>query len=190
MGRPSLVTTLALATLCVAAPPLRSHEIEANRLTLVQRERNHVTLNFQLDLVPILHRLLAPRSSVQEFVLSHAALPLPVFRTQLLRAQAQLQERALLARPDGTPVAITNWSWPAPEQVQGLMQQRAMRAITADDHADHDAVTTVSAQALSTGDLSSLDVRLPDEVAPVLVVSYRPRQTWLERKSPVARIRF
>ena len=74
-----------------------THEIENDRLTIIQREATHVALTFRIDEIALLQRLLAPTASRGEFLLACAALSPAALTKKLETARAmfaaQLQLR-------------------------------------------------------------------------------------------------
>jgi hypothetical protein len=176
--------------LCMLAANSGAHELEANRLTLVLRDRNHLSLTFFIDYTEALHRALSPRRPFHEFVLVYSAMKPEDLRAELLRAQARFQADTRLTLAAGKPVAVTNWRWPDADRVQAMLRERAMQAVVAPgDHA-HAAPVEIHAEVTSTDDIGSLAIRLPEELQRVLVVSYRPSQRWVEANKRSTEIGF
>ena len=74
----------------------RAHELQANRASLVLRDSQHLSVTFYLDYVGVLHQVLAPQRSLQDFVLAYSAMPPQAFNAQLLAAQTKLQSNTSL----------------------------------------------------------------------------------------------
>jgi hypothetical protein len=180
----------ALLLLWLAAGALAAHELEANRLTLVLRERNHLSLMFYLDISDVLYRILSPKRPFQEFVLVHAAMKPQDFQKAFLHAQAKIQADTRLTLADGREAAITQWAWPDPARVQAALQERAMAAVVAPADHDHGAPLEIRAEAMAGRDIDAVSVRLPEEFRQVLIVSYRPAQAWAAPGAPAPLIRF
>lgn len=154
------------------------HELQDNRLTIVQRDGRHLALTFHLDMAALLPRALLPQTAAPEAWLALAAMKPDDFRQRLLQLQGRV-ERGTRLSADGRGLVPTNWQWPDAARVQALLQQRGMQAVVAPaDHA-HDSLVEVRAECLAERDVATLAVRLPPELQRVLVVAYRPRQTWL-----------
>lgn len=185
-----IVRACAALLLWLAATGAIAHELQANRLTMVLRERNHLSLTFYVDFGDALHRILAPKRPFQEFVLVHAAMKPQDFEKELLRAQVKIQAETRLTPADGRDVAITQWTWPEPARVQAALQERAMQAVVAPaDHA-HGAPAEIRAEAAAARDIDALAVRLPEAFGQVLIVSYRPAQAWAAPGAAPVTIRF
>ena len=178
------------ALLCLLASCAFAHELPANRLTLVLRDRNHLSLTFFIDYTDALHRALAPQRPLEEFMLMHSAMKPQDLGRELLRAQARFQSSTQLILSAGKPAAITNWKWPDAGRVQAMLRERAMQAVVAPaDHA-HQEPSEIHADVTSAQEISSVTLRLPDEFQRVLVVSYRPSQRWIEPNATSAAIGF
>lgn len=159
-----------------------AHELQDNRATLVLRDRQHLSLTLFVDYPKVLHQVLAPQSTAQEFMLVHAAMKPHEFQVQLLAAQRKLQDSTSLVMGNGKKSAFAPWVWPDAASVQKLLQQRAMQAVVApNDHA-HMVPMQIRAEAKSgnASDFRSVTLQLPAALQQVLVVSYQPKQVWLK----------
>jgi hypothetical protein len=170
--------------------PALAHEQPANRLTIVLREPNHASMTFFINYADALHRALAPGRTFQEFALQYSAMNPQSFQKELLRAQARLEKGTHLVLPGGKEATISRWDWPDAAHVQAALQELVMRAVVAPGEHAHEGPIEVHADATSPQAIVSMSLRLPEELHPVLVVSYRPSQVWIEPKAPAATIRF
>lgn len=186
--------TAVLATVCATAA--FAHEMQANRLTMVLRDDTHLSLTYFVDYAQALHQVLAPRQPLQEFVLTVSSMKPAEFDAALVKAHAQLSAGTRITLPTGEAVVISKWQWPEPARARALLQARAMQMVVgsgvgAGNHA-HDPPVEARAEATASRRMASVSVRLPPELGPVLVVSYRPRQAWARPTaapvSPVAPI--
>ncbi len=167
-----------------------AHELTENRATMVLRDHNHVAITLYLNYSEVLHRTLAPEQSFAEFVLAVSALPPKQFEAQLQTAQTRLQAQLkVLPRPAGE-AALRRWVWPAATRVQALLRDRAMQMIaTPNDHA-HEPPMEVRVELRTSGRVTTISAVFPPEFRRVLVVSYRPNQTWAEPGEPATEIKF
>lgn len=182
----SVLNTTVLTTSALA------HELQDNRATLVLRDRQHLALTLFVDYPKVLHQVLSPQSSLQEFVMLHSAMKPQELQAQLLVAQRKLQVDTKVVLATGKTAMLTQWVWPDMAGVQKLLQQRAMQAIVAPkDHA-HMVPMEIRAEAQSsnTSDFNSVTLQLPSALQPVLLVSYQPKQVWLKPNTPSPVISF
>jgi hypothetical protein len=178
---------LPLLTACGSAG---AHELQENRATLVQREAGFVAMTLYIDMPEALHRSLAPQRPFAEFAAAQASLAPDAFKAVLLRATTgmQSQMRAMAAR--GQPLAFERWVWPDAPLVQAALRERLMEAVVARGQHLHTVPSEVRAELHSVQPLSSLRVQFTPALGRVMVVSYRPRQVWVEAGSPSPAVAF
>jgi hypothetical protein len=183
---PAVALLWALATSAVA------HELQNNRATLVLRDRQHLSLTLFVDYPKVLHQVLAPHSTVHQFMLMHSAMKPQEFQAQLLAAQHKLQGGVSITMRNGKTVALMQWIWPDAASVHKLLQQRAMQAVVAPNEHAHVVPMEIRAEATSrnTSDLKTVTLQLPAALQQVVVVSYQPQQVWLKPDTPSPVIRF
>jgi hypothetical protein len=178
--------------LWVLATSAPAHELQDNRATLVLRDRQHMSLTLFVDYPKVLHFVLAPQSTLQEFLLVYSAMKPQEFQAQLVAAQRKLQEGTSLVMSHGKKAILMSWVWPDALIVQKLLQQRAMQTLVAPkDHA-HTGLAEIRAEAKSShvSDFKSVTLQLPAALQQVWVVSYQPKQVWLQPNSPSPVISF
>ena len=171
---------------------VQAHELQASRATLVLRDSQHLAITFYVDYPAVLHQAIAPHMLFHEFALQHSAMPQPLFAAQLLAAQRKLQASTRLVLRSGKPAPLQLWAWPDAAATQKALQQRAIAAVVgAKDHA-HAPPAEIRAEAQSnkSGDFAAVTLQLPAEFKQTLVVSYQPKQAWVEPGKALAGIRF
>ena len=170
-----------------ACRPVAAHELQENRAMLVQREANFVSMTLYVDLPEALHRALEPERSFDLFALAQANLPPDAFKASMAQAvsrmQSEMQVTALAARP----ISIERWVWPEPGRVQAMLRERVMEAVVAPGDHTHTTPLEVRAELRSVMPITSLRVQFAPALGRVMVVSYRPKQVWVDprRLSPV-----
>ncbi len=180
----------AVVSCCAMLTGALAHELQANRLTLVVRDDTHVSVTCFLNYTEALHRALAPKQTLQEFVLRSAALSPSDFQKELIRAQAIFSSGFKLTMPKNNILTVNNWRWPDAQRVQADVQERAMQAVVGEgEHPAHGSFE-VRAEATASRPITSVGMRMPPEFGKVLVVSYKPRQTWVAPQAGVVQIQF
>lgn len=175
---------LAILALAVV---LSAHDLAENRATLVLRDRVHLSLSLYLNYAEALHRALLPQREYTAFLLTFSAMNLQDLERELNRAHARFQSDTAVLQ-NGIRLPLTHWNWPAAKDVQTMLQRQVMQAMTG-GHV-HEPPTEIRAEAVAPQQIESLSVRFPSEFQRVLVVSYKPNQTWAEGAAPSADIRF
>lgn len=179
-----------LVTTCVLAYALDNagaHEMTENRATLVLRDSTHVSMTLFIEYPDALHRVLAPKLSFQEFVLSFSAMTPESFSAAVVKAQVQFQAQIQLLNMAGKPASAEQWRWPAPARVQALLRELAMQMLVAAGEHAHDAPLEIRAEfsvpksetSVAPSSPPSLRMKFPAAFRRVLVVSYRPNQVWV-----------
>jgi hypothetical protein len=182
-----LAASLWLTLLAVTC---QAHELQDNRLTLVLRDKNHVSLNFFIDYPLALHQAIAPKTPFQEFILTRSAMKPEDFQKELQKAQERFISGTRVELKSGQRLVLNRWQWPKPADVHMLLQQRAMQSLAGDSMHIHATPAEISAEGSSPKAFNVLAIRLPEELGKVLVVSYQPTQTWVERPGATATITF
>jgi hypothetical protein len=149
-----------------------------------------VSLTLYIGYTEALHRALAPESPLAEFVLVYSALAPADFEEQLKRAQARFQAGTRLVLESGAEVRLSNWAWPEAKDVQTLLRKRAMRSLVDSGGHAHEAPVEIRADAVAGEGINAVRVQFPAEYQKVLVVAFRPSQTWTEGARLSAAILF
>lgn len=180
--------TAALALLLT--PWSSAHELSENRATMVLRDQNHVALTLYLNYAEVLHQTLAPEQRFSEFVLAFAALPPEQCAAQLRAVQARFQAQIKVLPRPAIDATLQSWEWPAAARVQALLRDRAMQMLTAPNEHAHDTALEVRVSLKTAARVSAVSALFPLEWGRVLVVSYRPNQTWAEPTEAATEIKF
>lgn len=184
-------TLFAVAVLGALLPAAAAaHEIEANRATLVLRDRTHISLTLFISLDEALHQALAPRHSFEEFLLAYSAMNPADFQRALLRAQEKFEASTRLYLAPGEELPLKNWVWPEARLVQAGLQKRTMQAIAGSGGHSHSEPVEIRADATHGSEIASVQVRFPREFQKLLVVAFRPTQLWVESSALSPSIQF
>jgi hypothetical protein len=197
----SAVVSLLLMAIAggVIAPAVNSHELPANRATLVLRDERHVSLSLYIDYVEALHASLAPERPMPAFLAQFSAMKPVELQAHLLRTQQQWIRQIELSAVDPgrtpagramTPVSWRNWVWPDAARVQRLLQERLMQGLVAPAGHVHDEPLEIRAESTAMRAVSEARLSLPKAFGRVLVVWYRPRQLWVDPGTVSGAIRF
>jgi hypothetical protein len=167
------------ALMCALASNVQSHELQANRMTVVLRAETHLSLTYWVDYPEALRRALMPQMTLTEFAVTHSAMSIADFQKQVAKAQIKFSSQTRAALPDGQALTLAQWRWPEPARVQAMLQERAMQALTAPSAHTHAMPTEIHAEAVSTRKITAVNISAPAEFGRILMVSYKPQQTWL-----------
>lgn len=170
-----------LAVLLCSASQMdaQAHELTSNRVTVVLRDETHLSLTYYVDYLQALRLALAPKSTPTEFVMLHAAMTPADFEKQLIQAQLKFTNQTRVVLPSGEALVFGRWRWPEPARLQAQLQQRAMGNLVNPGEHSHAAPHEIQAEAVSSRKIVSVSVLAPVEFGRVLMVTYKPKQTWL-----------
>ena len=171
--------SLSLAVPLLGLEVARGHELQANRLVLVQRDARHLQLTLHLQLLEALRRTLAPAQPLREFVLKHAPWSPQTLTEALTPAYSNWTQALRLLQDDTTALKLSRWNWPDGPRVSALLQGRAMQLIADPGAHAHEEPIELRSEAVAPREITTLRAALPPAFGRVLVVSYRPRQTWV-----------
>jgi len=168
--------SIALALVCACPQLVYGHEIESDRLTIVMRESQHLSLTFRIDEVALMGRLLAPTAAPTEFVLSMAAMSDPSFAKAVNQARRAFEAQIKLTDQTGSPLQVRQWRWASQDLLRAELRERVMESIASGGNAGHHAVSEIKADAVGTNPISSVNVGLPESITGIVVIAYRPMQ--------------
>lgn len=181
---------MGLALLAAAVTTAaEAHELAADRLSVVQRDERHLSLQFFVDLPVLLHRALAPQRPRNEFILALAAQPPEQLQQALQQFQARMAAETQV-RSAQQPLALSRWRFPTLARVQAQLRQRAAQLVVAAHEHGPESELEMSVEALAPAPIRDASVQLPAFAHPLLVVSYRPRQRWTERPGAATPLAF
>ena len=181
---------LALLATLALIPVAWAHELTDNRATLVMRDRTHLSLTIYLCYTEAVHKTLAPGTSYWEFLAAVSALSPPDLDRQMRRAHESLQAGTRVYIDGTQPSAFSNWAWPEPAMAQRLFQQRLMEATVGGGPHHHEEPIEVRADVTSTSGVRGVNVEFSKALGRVLLVWYRPRQSWVDAGAKSASIKF
>ena len=182
----------ALPALLLMALPISvsAHDVVANRLTLVQREANHVSMTLVIDYVTTIRAVAAPAASYKEFAIACSGMADAQLQRTLSQAHATLEQGIVLHDAQHHTLRVSPLRWPSLIESRKLLQQSAMAAIALGTDKAEPTTLELTADIVANQRIQVLDVQLPAALADVLVVSYKPVQTTIDPQSRKARITF
>ena len=105
----------ALTALLLMALPISvsAHDVVANRLTLVQREANHVSMTLVIDYVTTIRAVAAPAASYKEFAIACSGMADAQLQRTLSQAHATLEQGIVLHDAQHHTLRVSPLRWPS-----------------------------------------------------------------------------
>lgn len=164
---------IVIALLAISSG-LSAHELQADRLTIVQRAPNHFSLTFLIDESTLLRRTLSPQATEEEFILSLAAMPEDRFSALVKQARSRFESELSIVSTDNRKMTLAAWSWPKPSRLQSEARTRAAQLIVGDAAHVHHQAAEIRVDAVSVAPIQRIQLKLPVALPELNVVSYRP----------------
>jgi hypothetical protein len=108
---------------------------------------------------------------------------------ELSRAHARFMSTTHITA-GGREVPLSNWAWPNPKQVQGMLQRCIMQALTDPNGHFHEEPFEVHVDAVATSEITSVQAQFPPEFQKVMLVAYKPNQQWVEPNKVSTVVKF
>ena len=167
-----------------------AHDMVSHRLSLVQRETNHVTMTLVIDYVQAMQAVAAPKASLKEFVIACAGMADGPLQRTLGQAQLNIEQGIVLRDTQNRLLRVTALHWPSLADARKLLQQAAMASIAMGSDKPEPAALELQADVTSAQAIDGIQIQLPPALADLTVVSYKPVQTRIDALSHKATVRF
>lgn len=183
-----LLCRTVAATALACAGTAMAHELPDDRLTVIQRDNTHFQLQFLVDGPGLVHRFLGASRPRQEVLAALVAQGPDETARVWGRLQLTLQQGVRLQR-GGQPLRLEAWRWPSGAEVHARLQQWVMQQAVARAGHVHEEPWVWGAQAVASAE-GAVELQLPAPLQQVMVVSYRPRQQWVNAEQPAVTLSF
>jgi hypothetical protein len=167
-----------------------AHDMVSNRLSLVQREPNHVSMTLVIDYVQAMQAVAAPKASLKEFVIACSGMADGPLQRTLGQAQLNIEQGIVLRDTQHRLLRVTALHWPSLADARRLLQQAAMGSIALASDKPEPAALELQADVTSGQVIDGIEIQLPPALTDMTVVSYKPVQTRIDSLSHKATVRF
>lgn len=170
-----LAVALLLLSFSAARAQVHAHpnSVEIKRESTIQ-----ISFNFELNLPPLLHRMLAPQTSYAVFLKNQTALSDQALDREMAEVGTAFSEKAFLVLPSGTKLRIKQWQWPHKKVLRAAFLSSSILLGMPQKINLHVEPITVTASVQSKTPLSRVQLQLPSPMNPILVV-IQSDQFWL-----------
>lgn len=179
-----------LLSLLTLLPTADAHDVVTNRLLLVQREANHVSLTLVIDYAQAMQAIAAPKASLKQFVIACSGMSDGALQRTLGQAQLTLEQGMVLRDRQHRTLHVSALHWPALTQARQLLQEAAMATIALASDKPEPVALELLADVTSAQAIDGIEIQLPSALADVTIVSYKPIQTHVDGLTHKASVRF
>ncbi len=158
--------------------------VHNNQVALVRVGPEKLSFVFDLNMGPLLNRLVAPQLTFDEFLSKYSKIGVVEFRNDLAKASKSLEMDCQILTPDGATYRLSDWQLPDAAQLQVLIKKSIFLS-QMDPEQAHIEPVTVKAQVVSKKPLYRLKLHLPNYLMPVWVVNGENDKFWLTEKMPI-----
>ena len=158
--------------------------VHNNQVALLRASPEKIHLVFELNLGPLLNKLLAPHLSFDEFLAKYAKMGVNDFRNELTKTSKTLEVDCQILTPDGASYGVSAWQLPDAAQLQVLIK-KSIFVSQLDPEQAHMEPVTVKAQVVSKKPLYRFKLQLPPYLMPIWVVNGEHDKFWLTERMPL-----
>lgn len=158
--------------------------VHNNQVTLLRVSPDRISFVFELNIGPLLNRLIAPQLTFDEFLSKYSKIGLPEFKNDLAKSSKSLEMDCQVFTPDGATFGLSNWQFPEASQLQVLIKKTVFLS-QMDPEQAHIEPVSVKAQLVSKKPVYRFKLQLPNYLMPVWVVNGEHDKFWLTEKMPI-----
>jgi hypothetical protein len=142
-----------------------------------------------LNLTHVLHQVLAPQSSLGDFLKTYSDAPDKELQTALTKAAAQLGDKSFLLLPSGSKVSIRPWQLPPLAALREALKAHAFLMEMPSATPVHVPPMWVQAHGQSKTPVGRAQLHVHKALHPVWVI-HQQDQFWLTDQIPLAIVSF
>jgi hypothetical protein len=184
------VACFFLVTLTLPLHFASAHEVETNRLSLVQREPSHVSATFYVSPFDYFQPVLDAEVTQQLAYVHLASLDDEVFAALHTSAQAYYKQKITFKVNKDKWAQLSNWQFSNWQLIKTNVQQHLAQQLLNPGSHVHIEPVQFAVQLTSGPDLSPLQPYLPSNWGKILVVASKPKQIWLDSSQGRTWIKF
>ena len=163
-----------------------SHEINSNKISLIMREKNHISMILNLNLLKAMNQVVSPQTKYGDFVLSFSNIDPKTFQREYEKTKYKIISGITIYSKDQTKLNIKEWKWPDPKVVQSQFQVYVMELVTGSHDHNKDPISEITAEIIEKKEQTNIQIQVLKEIQPVLFISYRPSTSWSIENKPTS----
>jgi len=156
-----------------------------NQLDISLLEDRHLQCDFSLNLLPLLHSHLAPKSHPEEFLHSFLKLSDAAMDKELDKLTRALSDQSFFTLPTGTKLRLKQWQLPSKQLIREVIKVNLLLMQMPPNAAAHIDPMLVQAKASSKVPVTRVQLQLHPALSPIFVV-HKQDKFWLTPEIPSA----
>ena len=163
-----------------------AHDINSNKITLIMREKTHVSLIMSINLLKAMNLILAPQIKYADFILTFSNMDPKLFQKEYEKTKIKISSGIILLSKDQNKLPTREWKWPLASVLQSQCQVFVMELMTGNHDHSKEPILEVSTEIIDKTDKSSIQIQVLKEIQPVLLISYKPVTNWGSETRPTS----
>lgn len=155
-----------------------AHDINSNKITLIMREKTHISVVMSINLLKAMNQAIAPETKYADFVLSLSNMDPKTFQKEYERTKAKIASGLYITSKDQNRSFIRDWKWPSPIVLQNQFQVYVMELVTGTHDHNKEPIVEITGEFIDKTDKSKFLIQVSKEIQPALLISYRPLTNW------------
>ena len=164
-------------------------DVHYNQMDIKREGGNRFVFSLSLNLTQVLHQVLAPQSSLADFLKTYSDAPDKELQTALTKAAAQLGDKSFLLLPSGSKVSIRPWQLPPLAALREALKAHAFLMEMPSAAPVHVPPMWVQAHGQSKTPVGRAQLQVHKALHPVWVI-HQQDQFWLTDQIPLAIVSF
>ena len=156
-----------------------------NQLDISLVEGREIQCDFSLNLLPLLHRHLAPKSEPAEFLHGFSKLTDSAMDKELEKLTQALGAQSFFRLPTGSKLSLKHWQFPSKTLIREAIKVSLLMMQMPPNPASHMDPIRVQAKATSKVPVTRVQLQLHPVLFPIFV-SYKEDKFWLTPDIPTA----
>ena len=164
-------------------------DVHFNQMHIQREGGNRFVFSLSLNLTHVLHQVLAPQSSLADFLKTYSDAPDKELQTALTKAANQLGDKSFMLLPSGSKVSIRQWQLPPLPALREALKAHAFLTEMPSATPVHVPPMWVQAHGQSKAPVGRAQLQVHKALHPVWVI-HQQDQFWLTDQIPLAIVSF
>jgi hypothetical protein len=179
-----------LLALVLACPSwAQAADVHYNQMHIQREGLQKFAFSLSLNLTQVLHQVLAPQSSLADFLKTYSDAPDKVLQTALAKAGTELGQKSFMVLPTGAKVGIRDWQFPPLAALRESLKAHAFLLEIPSTTPAHVPPMLVQALGQSKTPVGRAQLQVHKVLHPLWVVQPHD-QLWLTEQMPLAIVNF